>query len=627
MQFIGASLQTVLIVAGLAAAVITAFYLLKLRRRRVEVPFHGLWAEVLADQRSERDLWRRLRRLLSWLIQIALIALLGFALLDPRPPGEAIEGRHVLLLIDRSASMGATDVTGETTRFEAARRRARDVLETIGADDRVMLATFDRQVSPKTTFVSDPSLVSEPLSQLAVTDTGTDYQALADFIGDTLRGRSEPHAIVFSDGAGAPTDGDPLASLPDGISLHHFDVGADGGNAAITAFNARRYPSNKLDYELYAEVRSTFEQPVEVDLQLIADGREVDTKRLELPPGGEVRRFFPSQAVSGTRLEAHLEVVTADAIDGSPRDNRAFAVLPEVESPQILLVTDGNLYLEGALLLNPNTDIETVAPDDWRPELADGADIVIFDGTSPPAPESVDALYLAPTGDTSPWTIRGETEAPVIDSIDRNHPLMRWVHFRDLNIGVASRIIPGPADRAVVSGPAGPLLVARERDNRQLAALAFDPAASDLPLRVAFPMLMFNVVDWMALGDARYEAPRETGETWSVRLDDPTASEASVSPPDGDDYTTPLTDRIAYVRGLDTGFYSLATPNVQHDLAANLGDVREVDITPHKLGPDVSDDDDTSVLFERRKYWQWALILAGLLMALEWWSYHRRWTV
>jgi len=337
-------------------------------------------------------------------------------------------------------------------------------------------------------------------------------------------------------------------------------------------------------------------------------------------------------------MSTPLETVAADATvrDVAERMREAdVSALVVRTSPRAIVsstdvldaVADGRAVSELQVADVMTTDIETVTPDAWRPELAEGADIVVFDGTSPPAPEGVDALYLAPTGDASPWTIRGETDAPVVDSIDRNHPLMRWVQFRDLNIGVASRIVPGPEDRAVVSGPAGPLLVARGHDNRKLAALAFDPAASDLPLRVAFPMLMFNVVDWMALGDARYEAPRKTGETWNVRLDDPAATEAKVSPPDGDEYTTPLTDQIAYVRGLDIGFYSLSTPSVQHDLAANLGDVREVDITPRKLGPDVSDADDTSVLFERRKYWQWALIFAGLLMALEWWSYHRRWTV
>ncbi|HBQ17592.1 MAG TPA: VWA domain-containing protein, partial [Myxococcales bacterium] len=64
MELVGLSLTQVLTVLGGFAAAVTALYLLKLRRRQVEVPFVHLWQEVLAEKQTTR-LFSFLKRILS----------------------------------------------------------------------------------------------------------------------------------------------------------------------------------------------------------------------------------------------------------------------------------------------------------------------------------------------------------------------------------------------------------------------------------------------------------------------------------------------------------------------------------------------------------------------------------
>ena len=144
----GLPLETLAWMAGGAALIVTLLYLLKLRKRRVQVPFSPLWGKVLAEYRQQSDWWKRLRRLLSWLIQILLILALAFALADPHPEGQIIEGRHMMILLDSSASMAATDVSGGIDRMDIARKKAREILETVGPEDRVMLVNFNQQLQP-----------------------------------------------------------------------------------------------------------------------------------------------------------------------------------------------------------------------------------------------------------------------------------------------------------------------------------------------------------------------------------------------------------------------------------------------------------------------------------------------
>jgi Ca-activated chloride channel family protein len=69
-----------------------ALYILKLRRRVVAVPFSPLWQRILRDKEAT-SLFSKLKRLLSLLLQLALLALLVLALGDPRAAVELVKGR------------------------------------------------------------------------------------------------------------------------------------------------------------------------------------------------------------------------------------------------------------------------------------------------------------------------------------------------------------------------------------------------------------------------------------------------------------------------------------------------------------------------------------------------------
>ena len=71
----------------------SALYILKLRRRVVAVPFSPLWERILRDKEAT-SLFSKLKRLLSLLLQLALLALLVLALGDPRAAESAHQGAH-----------------------------------------------------------------------------------------------------------------------------------------------------------------------------------------------------------------------------------------------------------------------------------------------------------------------------------------------------------------------------------------------------------------------------------------------------------------------------------------------------------------------------------------------------
>ncbi len=104
---------------------VLAMYLLKLRRDEAVVPSTLLWTRLVADVEANAP-WQRLRRSLLLLLQLLLVAILALLAARPfleRPAGLA---RDVVLVLDTSASMAATDVT--PSRLEAAKAAALDAL-------------------------------------------------------------------------------------------------------------------------------------------------------------------------------------------------------------------------------------------------------------------------------------------------------------------------------------------------------------------------------------------------------------------------------------------------------------------------------------------------------------------
>ncbi len=623
-------MSTILTLGGLVLAAVTVLYIMKLRKRRIQVPFSPLWKQVLTEKKQSSDFWKRLRRLFSWFVHVLLACLLAFALADPHFETEVVQGRHILLLVDSSASMASTDVSGGVDRLDIAKQKAREILDTIGPEDRVMLVEFNNQLRPLSPFVAEASVLEQPLRDISVVATGTSYSEALRFAADSLRDKERGELILISDGSGLKAESIEGFDLGDGVTLRHLKVGEASGNLAVTAFNVRRYLANKLDYELFVRVTSSFDRPVNAEIEIYADGRLVDTKPIQLDANDAYQRFYPSQAVSGERLEARVRLKTTDARDVFPLDDRAYALLPPTRKTTVMVVTEGNLYLEGPLLLNPNLDVTRVTLENYSPEKAASFDVTIFDRVAPKPPATGGLLYFGPpAGEFTPWETTKQVPDPIITRTKKSHPLMRWISLADVNIGVADQWKLRGGDTVVASSALGlPLLVARQEEDRKVVGVAFDVRNSDLPLRVAFPVFLLNAIDFFSLDDPSLVETNQTGKTWSVPMKTESAR-VDVTYPDGSTASVPVYDGRAVVYGEQTGFYRIASPEVTKTVAANLADNQESKIAPEELNLDkVEIKRDTSALiFDRHDLWIWALLAVLLMLMIEWWTYNRRLTV
>src|SRR5438477_11756226 len=113
--------------AAAAAAVVVPslliLYFLKLRRREIPVSSTLLWKKAIQDLQVNAP-FQRLRRNLLLFLQLLLLLLLCFAFARPIANMTPGAGKLTVILIDRSASMSATDLKGHS-RLDEAKKRAK----------------------------------------------------------------------------------------------------------------------------------------------------------------------------------------------------------------------------------------------------------------------------------------------------------------------------------------------------------------------------------------------------------------------------------------------------------------------------------------------------------------------
>ena len=124
-----------------AAALAVGAYIIKMRRRRFEVPFSQLWKRVL-EQKDANSLWKQLKRIISLLVILLILALLLFAALDPTLGAVDRKARSVVILIDSS-----TVITGSynySENAEANNNEAFLIIEHATALNSAYSREFDR---------------------------------------------------------------------------------------------------------------------------------------------------------------------------------------------------------------------------------------------------------------------------------------------------------------------------------------------------------------------------------------------------------------------------------------------------------------------------------------------------
>ena len=494
---------------GTLALPLVLLYFLRVRRQPHRVSSVMLWAPTRRDQRASA-LFQRLQ--LDPLLLLQALALLLLVLALARPtilvPGRSAD--RLVLVLDTSASMQVGDVP--PSRFRVAQARAAALVDEAGSGAEVMVIEAGAHPVVRVPFTRDHARARSGVWALEARDLPNRLdEAVRTALTLVPAGDPRVRVQVLTDGAFDPA----LTQEFSDPRVRWVAVGGGARNVAITGFAVRKSYYGAYDYQAFVSLTNFADEPVRFPLTLTLDDRPLSDQSVALGPGVKRNVIVPFTHQGGGRLR-----VEAHAADDLAVDNTAVTILPAPAKLRVVLVSPGNLFLEKALRTDPQVVLETRAPGDYAGGMLD-ADVVVLDGTAPPkiGPGRFVLVHALP-GDV-PIQALGQLEEPTVLDWDRAHPVMRFVDLSKVSIESALRVRPLAAGRTLLEAVGGPLIYLLEEPQRKVVFVGFDLFKTDLPLRVAFPLILANSLRWLhpvALEGADPRARRGTRSScpWSM---------------------------------------------------------------------------------------------------------------
>ena len=571
--------------------IIVALYFLKLRREEQRISSTYLWQTLVRDTAANAP-WQRLKP--SWLLLLQLLFLIALILALARPFtwSEAAAGSHLILVIDTSASMGATDV--KPNRLAEAVATARQLIGGLPNSTRVTVIEAGAQVRVPVSGANDPGAAIGALDALQPGLAGSDMTSALTMAAAVAAREPDSEVVIVSDGR---------VTVPENLTLpgrvRYIPIGQENDNQAIDAFSLQAEAGGRA-LTAFVQVVNDGERDAQRRLSVYADAQLLAARDLTFAPGQSQVLTLPGLPGDARVLEAQL-----DGQDILAADDRAWAVPPSTGKVAIRIVGAGNRFLETALQLMPNVEITLVQPDLTKSDASNQpADqlanqrvdqLTVFDSFAPTGTlPGGNLLFIAPPHSTEAFSVTGRLDEPTLAAVVADDPLLRYVDLRDVSVqDAASLSLPAWGRAVIVDGKTNaPLLVIGERDGRRIAVLAFDLRRSDLPLRVAFPILIANLIDALVPGGAAGGPVNvEPGRPLSIAAP-PQASAIGVRTPDGQPHTlTPANGGVLFDQTDQLGVYEITAQDStgqSQDLGrftVNLFNPGESDVLPRASLP------------------------------------------
>ncbi len=639
---------------------LVALYFLKLRRQPLLVPSTYLWTRTLEDLHVN-SLWQRLRQSLLLFLQLLLVLLLLLALLRPGCEGTELVGERFIFLLDNSASMSATDVTG--SRLAEAKRQIAQTIDRMKPDDTGMLISFSNQAEVVQSYTRNKSLLKQKLASIPQTRRSTDLsEALTAASGLANPGRTSTEEtdiqvadsmpatlLIYSDGGVATSAEFSLGNL----TPEYFPIGGPTPpqNVGFTAFALNDESGANQLMQLFAQIRNSPDTERTVDVSLLVEDELFDAKASISLAAGEVQGIsFDLTALAKTIQKPQRLKLQIEQPDDYLLDNVVYGVLNPPRPARVLVVSPGNDYLRIAL------QTETVARQaqvrfesrdylttrEYQVDAALGNfDLIIYDGCLPAEMPQASTIFFGTCPPGEQWKF-GERKFPtVIANYEQNHPIMNALQLLKLSIVESSPLESPPGAVVLLESTDGAIMALAARESYQDLVLSFPLAElqesgdfsinTNWPSQLSFPLFVQNAVTYLS-GGARYFSTLSAtpGSALKLRVP-PTVETLRVTTPDSRTETLRRDrDRTFHFSDTEaTGWYDLRPENggdENYRFSVNLLDPRESDLTVRdKLAIGYEEvAGQPSTASARTEFWTWLVAVSLIVLTVEWLIYNRR---
>jgi hypothetical protein len=253
--------------------------------------------------------------------------------------------------------------------------------------------------------------------------------------------------------------------------------------------------------------------------------------------------------------------------------------------------------------------------------VAEGAAAEAFLGSTVPL------IAIEPPDVQGVCSLKEKLAHPGPIDADLSHPVNAYLSYAELQIEEAGSRTTAPWLKPIVSAGGKGLIWAGDDGKHRVILIGFGLAASDLPLKVEFPILLANSVTWLSGREDLSDNVVRAGQPVTIRVgtDGGANGRLRITTPDGE--TEEIDSREGaslFSQTTRTGVYMV---DRGHPFAVALLNAAESDTAPRdSIATRTGEITERSAEPTRSEseVWRWAALAALLVLAAEWWAYVRR---
>ncbi len=480
----------------LGIPVLILIYLIKPKFQEKLVTSTFIWK--LSRKYKKKTLPWQITNLLLFFIQLLTIGVISLILARPVIVTEDGAAEKIVIL-DASASMMVEGSNG--ARFDVAKQQICDL-----ADDMESYGKLTVIVAGIETYTLIERSDSERSIKELVMQTECTYGEAA--IGEAfllaeqvLAKNPEAAVYLFTDKQYEETE-----------SIKVVDVSEEAWNVAVLSVEAERAENREL---IFTAELASYGKDTAATVVLYVDGILADAQLAGLLADEVMTVEFADLGIR----EYEEARVYVDAVDDVPADNEYHLLEGKEKTYEVLLVSEEPTFLEAALLTFDNVEVVTVASleelDQGNQYMPDGTvieeisstgyDLYIYDKLVPKTLPGDGAVWMfAPERVPKGVTFKlGESviseaylEAAPDTGSERFAAISQEVAVKDVYINEYLDISSALGFETIYTCSEAPVILAGESENVRMMLFAFGLGDSNLPLRIAFPALIHNMVQY-----------------------------------------------------------------------------------------------------------------------------------
>jgi hypothetical protein len=601
--------------------------------------------------------------LLQLLALLLLCAAIARPALNDLPPASG----RVILLLDASASMRATDAANGAVRFAEAKERAAEFVRSIDLGDageaertEAMVILFAHEPRVLANFTTDRAELLGAIARAEPTDQPGDLESALQLVDAFAQpasagdGERPPMLALFSDG-GLSDVGASYTVAASEVRFVRVGPAPDEtrSNIGVSALSVRRDDAEPAKVRIFARLVNASGEPVSIAPVLEVDGQARRAERVTIPGATDAGPGEAALALESSVPDRAIITLRVPSGGALASDDSASLVIDPPGGVAITLVAPAgeipgraapDVFLREAIdALEPRVvrsmtlaqHDEAIRSGDRAPGSLLASDLIVYDRVAPttllPIPTlsfgagvPIEGLRVSAADETAEPTrfLSWRRTDPLLRSVSLGETLvarpMRMT-LPELGAGGVTRVEP------LAFGERGPLIASVTVGGVPHAVVAFELAQSTWPLDVGFAVFMANAVETLAPRAAMVagrsfttrEAMLVTPAPGAERVvaEGPTTLEARVPE------SAPSSGTVSLGVPAFVGVYSVRGVIAGDSVApVNLTDATESAIRTSDTLPIATRAGAAATAGEAapREVWHWFVLAAVGFLAMEW---------